>query len=79
MIFKLLLLGGLILVVLFAFKAFEKAKSAKLKGGGAKPNLDDDREGTGKIDAEDMTECSVCGEYVAADNTSSCGRENCPY
>jgi len=79
MIFKLLLLGGLILVVLFAFKAFEKAKKAKLKGGGAKPDIDDSRDGAVKIDAEDMTECPVCGEYVAANSAASCGRDDCPY
>ncbi len=78
MIFKLLILVGLIMVVLFAFKAFEKAKKAKLKGGGGQPNVD--RSDTaGEIDAEDMVQCSVCGEYVAASGAESCGRDDCPY
>ena len=79
MIFKLLVLAGLILAVLFAFKAFEKARKAKLRGGGAKPDLDDGRGGADKIDAEDMIECPMCGEYVAANSATSCGRDDCPY
>jgi hypothetical protein len=79
MIFKLLLLAGLILVVLFAFKTFDKAKKAKLRGGGAKPDLDDGRGGAEKIDAEDMIECPVCSEYVAPNSAASCGRDDCPY
>ena len=79
MIFKLLILAGLILAVLFAFKAFDKAKKAKLRGGGTKPDLDDGRDGAEKIDAEDMIECPVCSEYVAANSAASCGRDDCPY
>lgn len=29
--------------------------------------------------AEDMTECPVCGTYVAARGASNCGRTDCPY
>ena len=79
MIFKLLLLGGRSLAVLFAFKAFDKAKKAKLRAGHTKPDLNDDRGGAEKIDAEDMIECPACGEYVAANSAASCGRDDCPY
>ena len=67
------------MAVLFAFKAFDKAKKAKLKRGGIKPDLNDGRGGAEKIDAEDMVECPVCGEYVAANSAASCGRDDCPY
>lgn len=30
-------------------------------------------------DVEDLTECVLCGIYVAAPRARSCGREDCPY
>ena len=77
MIFKLLVLAGLIIAVLFAFKAFEKARKAKLKRGGGQANVNKS-ESAGEIEAEDMVECSVCGEFVATNGAEPCGRDDCP-
>lgn len=32
-----------------------------------------------EANSEDMTQCKVCGAYVAGKGASNCGRADCPY
>jgi hypothetical protein len=33
----------------------------------------------GVVEAEEMVECKVCGDYVPASKPKNCGRGGCPY
>ena len=81
---KIIVLVAIVAAVWYGFKflsrldASRKAEAkvrhakAKTKGRGkaAPPAADE---------PEDMVQCPVCGAYVAARASSSCGRDDCPY
>ncbi|HYM30335.1 MAG TPA: hypothetical protein VEU47_03485 [Candidatus Cybelea sp.] len=73
---KLLLLALLIAAVWFLFRAFTGGGSAGSAGGAAG---DGGAAGRDVIDAEDMTQCRVCGTYISATKPSACSRADCPY
>ncbi len=85
---KLIFTALVIVVVIYGFKAVQRLQERRNaaennRGGG---------EGGGRVKAqsaapasrpeqgtEDMVACRVCGTFVAASGTRSCGREDCPY
>ncbi|MGP1395368.1 MAG: hypothetical protein ACTS3R_07640 [Inquilinaceae bacterium] len=67
---KLLVLGLIVAVVWFGFKALER--------GGRVPRAED-KSDTRKLGAKDLVKCRVCGVYVAADGPPGCGRSDCPH
>lgn len=68
MIMKWLVLALIVGGVWYGFKAIGRRNKAK--------QMDAERDA--KDTVEDMSACTVCGTYVAA-NPKSCGRESCPY
>ncbi len=88
---KLLVLAAIIGAVWYGFKFLSRldqarktdATGGKDSGGLAGAFRDwtrrGDSGGEGAAEAEDMVECPVCGAYVAARGSVSCGRSDCPY
>ncbi|MAF48402.1 MAG: hypothetical protein QGH73_04160 [Rhodospirillales bacterium] len=68
---KILVLIAIIVVVWYGFKKF--TRGGQVGGGGTRKQAGGKSSG-----ALEMTECEVCGDYVAA-NVKDCGRDGCPY
>lgn len=59
-----------------AWLAIRRARERKRPQGGAgEPAARPDA----APQAEEMTQCPVCGEYVLARAPAACGRKECPY
>ena len=77
---KLLVLAAIVAALWYGFKwigryqQVQKTKAREGQGGGQGEG-ERDRE----IGAENMVACAVCGDYVVARGTTSCGRDDCPY
>ncbi len=85
---KLIFTGLVIVVVIYGFKAvarLQERRNAAEKGGGGGDQGTPAKARSGRPAAqpepgtEDMVACRVCGTYMAASGTRSCGREDCPY
>ena len=50
------------------------AGKGSAKGGGSKKAAKADEQ-----PVQEMIACPKCGDYVAADKSVSCGRDDCPY
>ena len=77
---KLLFTVLVIVIVWYGFKWLARlqdrrenkvAERRRRAGRGRRPDT--------SADVEDLTECVLCGIYVAAPRARSCGREDCPY
>jgi uncharacterized protein len=83
---KLLVLALLIGAVWYGFKYFSRyegsrkkvanaaRKAAKMAAGKAA-----EPEPQAEPVAQDMERCETCGDFVAVQGVTSCGREACPY
>ena len=78
---KILLTAAVIAAVFYGWKWLGRVqaqrpavkKSAKKRSGGnvsAPPPASD---------AVDMVQCPICGDFVSANGTRNCGRDDCPY
>jgi len=85
---KLIFTGLVIVVVIYGFKAIsrlqERRNAAENNRGGADSGGRVKAQSAGPVaqpeqGTEDMVACRVCGTFVAANGTRSCGREDCPY
>jgi hypothetical protein len=72
---KLVVLIILIMVVWYGFKHFSRVDKVRRDAPRGKAPAGGPR----RVEAEDMTKCSVCGAYVAARGASNCGRSDCPW
>jgi len=83
---KLLVLAMLIGAVWYGFKYFSRFYESRKKvekvprkaaqkaaGKAAEPAPEDEPV------AQDMERCETCGDFVAVDGVTACGREACPY
>ncbi len=75
-LFKLLIIAAVVAAVWLAFKRFTGSGGER---GGRRPVEGNERESRESIDAQDMVACPVCGNYVAGNGATSCGRGDCPY
>ncbi len=83
---KLLVLAAVVAAVWYGFKWLSRLKEVRDAQDGRPPKK---RRWPGaarraakeppQSEAEDMTECPVCGTYVSARGASNCGRADCPY
>ena len=85
---KLIFTALVIVVVIYGFKAvarLQERRNAAGNGGAGgdagSPAKTQNRptKATSDPSAEDMVACRVCGTFVSASGTRSCGREDCPY
>ncbi len=78
---KLIFTVVVIAAVWYGFKWLDrlgKERSGKLDASGGLRGTGG--EGRRPVEqAAEMEKCRVCGIYVAADGTGSCGRSDCPY
>ena len=84
---KLIVLAGIIGAVWYGFKLVSRLDAARKAdarvSGERKPKRGPfgrwRAQTPARSDTEDMVQCPTCGAYVAAGNTSGCGRGDCPY
>jgi uncharacterized protein len=72
---KLLVLIAIIVVVWYGFKYVARTEEVRRHESRRKAPA----AGPKRVEAEDMTKCSVCGAYVAARGAAHCGRSDCPW
>jgi len=70
---KLIVLAAIIAAIWYGFKIFGRGKVA------SKSNTPGDDTDSVILDAVDMVKCETCGDFVASKDTTSCGKEGCPY
>ncbi len=74
---KLVVLAAVLAAVWYGFKfigRLDKARRVK-----AKAALLAAEKGEAVANAQDMERCAACGDFVAAQVSTSCGRDDCPY
>lgn len=88
---KILFLVGIIGAVWYGFKLAQRLKAAREQDGLAPKRQRAKAPPSGRPwararkrtqapeEVEDMVQCPVCRSYVAARDTTSCGRDDCPY
>lgn len=83
---KLLVLAAVIGAVWYGFKWISRLQQVRDAQDGTKPKkrrwpgtARRAKEEPPQKAAEDMTECPVCGTFVAARGAAACGRTDCPY
>lgn len=85
---KIIVLVAIVAAVWYGFKFLSRldaSRKAEAKVRHEKGGSRGKSKGRGKAappaadEPEDMVQCPVCGAYVAARASSSCGRDDCPY
>ena len=76
---KILLLGAIIFVVWQGFKYLQRRQEVLDKRKHDKVREARRETQSTAETVEDMTRCSVCDSFVAAQGSTSCGRKGCPY
>lgn len=80
---KIVVLVAVVAVIWFGFRWFERWEREQRQAadrGQGRLGRERDRQGPiGGRDTEEMTQCPVCGTYVAAKTARSCGKPKCPY
>ena len=77
---KILFTVAVILIVVYGWKWVGRVQSrrrgeAGKMGGRSSPRPED----SPAIEAEEMVQCPVCGDYVPARRPNRCDRDDCPY
>lgn len=87
---KLLVLALLIGAVWYGFKYFSRfdetrkkvekaARKAAQKATGQAPGTAAEPAPEAETVAQDMERCETCGDFVAVEGVTDCGRDACPY
>ena len=70
---KLIVLALIVGAVWYFFKIVNRGRAVEAE------EREQEQVRRDRTDAVDMTKCSVCGDFVPASGTTSCGRDGCPF